>query len=437
MHAHRGPLIALLVLAVTLLGGRAEAGPKPRPGDPGVPDRELQKAIDKAVAKGAEWLRSVQKSHGQIGVIQHGKGQAAQLHYQIGSTALAGLALLAAGDKRGDKAVDAAMEYCRKQDKLRGAGGGRTTYDTGTLLMFAVEYWRDDGGKKPRKKKHTMTGPEARNPCKMPPEIAEWIRDMADWLKRTQESTGDWSYPKPRPDNSNTQYALLGLRAAQECGGTVPGIVYINVIKRLLGSQEKSGPKVLRTIGGEKKGEPIYKIDAGDQARGWSYLDSPYLATGSMTTAGIACLSICHHALTLKRDGTRRDKPLPIYTDQLNRQVRRAIQDGFAWLDINFAVDHNPPRQAAAWHYYYLYGLERAGILGGRTLIGKHDWYITGSRYLVGKQRDDGRWHTGTLGGSDYEGSDVLDTAWAILFLKKATRPAKPIPGPVVTPAPK
>ena len=46
MHAHRGPLIALLTLTLALLGGAAQAGPKPRPGDPGVPDRELQKAID-------------------------------------------------------------------------------------------------------------------------------------------------------------------------------------------------------------------------------------------------------------------------------------------------------------------------------------------------------------------------------------------------------
>ncbi len=431
MHAPRRPLLACLLAGLALLGTRADAAPRPRPGDPGVPDRKVQKAIDQAVAKGAAWLRTQQKGNGLIGGVHHGRDR----HYTIGATALSGLALLAAGDKKGDKVVDAAMAYCRAQDKLRGQGGGRTTYDTGTLLMFVVEYYRVPAKKSGRRKKHSVTKKQAGNPCGMPPEIAEWVRDMADWLKRSQESTGDWSYPKPRPDNSNTQYALLGLRAARECGGIVPGIVFINVIKRLLANQEQAGPKVLRTIGGEKKGEPIYKIDAGDRARGWSYLQSPYLATGSMTTAGIACLSICHHALTLKKDGTPRDKPLPIYPSKLNREVRRAIQDGFAWLDVNFAVDHNPPRAAPAWHYYYLYGLERAGILGGRTLIGKHDWYITGSRYLIGKQQEGGRWSTGNLGGKDYKPSDVLDTAWAILFLKKATRPAKPIPGPVVTPA--
>lgn len=67
-------------------------------------------------------------------------------------------------------------------------------------------------------------------------------------------------------------------------------------------------------------------------------------------------------------------------------------------------------------------------------LIGAHDWYLEGARYLVGRQGGDGSWNTGMLGGKEYKPSAVLDTAWAILFLKKATRPMKPMPPPVVTP---
>jgi len=428
MRAPRWPLLACLLLGALLWGPRAEAGPTPKPGDPGVPDKELQKAIDAAVEKGAAWLRAQQKSNGLLGGgVQHAKGR----FYTIGTTALAGLALLAAGDKQGDPVVDKAMEYCRKLDQTQGAGGGRTTYDTGTLLMFAVEYYRVPETEGANKKKHSMTKKEAGDPCHLPPDVLPWIKDMAMFLVNSQEGTGDWGYPKPRPDNSNTQYALLGLRAARDCGGIVPGKVFLRVIERLLASQEQDGPKVLRTLGGEKKGERTYVIDAGDRARGWSYLDSPYQATGSMTTSGISSLAICHDALT--------HPELPIYTSQMNRKVRTAIQDGFAWLDVHFAVDHNPPNNAAAWHYYYLYGLERAAALAGRTLIGKHDWYIEGARYLVAKQKPGdvpqggGRWSTGAL--PEYEPSDALDTAWAILFLKKATRPAEPIPGPVVTPA--
>ena len=57
-----------------------------------------------------------------------------------------------------------------------------------------------------------------------------------------------------------------------------------------------------------------------------------------------------------------------------------------------------------------------------------------GARVLVDAQQSDGRWHTGFLGGNGEVGeSDLCDTAWALLFLKKATRPVPPIQAPVVT----
>lgn len=389
---------------------------------PGVPDKALQKAIDEAIQRGADYLRSVQKQSGMIGGVAHRKA----LYYEIGTTALGGLALLAAGEKKGDDAVDRAMAYCKRKDALRAGAGSRTTYDTGTLLMFAAAYHRSTGKKQKGKRHGTVTAKDRGNPCKFPPEVRGWVRDMAMWLVSVQETDGGWGYPRPREDMSNTQYALLGLRAARDCGGKVPGRVFKRVIDRVLAIQEKDGPKVRRTVGGEKKGERTYKISSGDRARGWSYLTAPFTATGSMTTAAIGCLAICHDALTSRRR-------LPIYPLKAEHAVRRAIQDGFSWLDINFTVQRNPGKNAPAWHFYYLYGLERAAIFAGRTLIGEHDWYIVGSRYLLGKQRSNGSWSTGSLGGKEYQPSDVLDTAWAILFLKKATRPMTPIPGPVVT----
>lgn len=313
---------------------------------------------------------------------------------------------------KGDKAVDAVMAYCRKQDGSRPGHGSRTTYDTGTLLMFVTEYHRP---------------PRVKGEHEIPREPRAWIRDMVLFLINSQKSSGGFGYPKFREDLSNTQYALLGLRAARDSGSRVPGRAFKRVMDRVLAIQEQDGPKVLRTLGGEN-GERTYKIDAGDRARGWAYMTNPFLATGSMTTAGISSLAICHDALT-------RPRRLPTYTPRLSSTVHRSIQDGFAWLDANFTVGRNPPANAPAWHYYYLYGLERAAILAGRVLIGRHDWYVTGARYLVGHQKADGRWSTGVLGGKEHEKSDALDTAWAILFLKKATRPLDPIPAPIVTPS--
>ena len=106
------------------------AGAKDKKDEVGVPDKDLQKKIDKAIDKGGEYLRTVQRSSGMIGSVHHQKAA----HYEIGTTALAGLALLAAGDKPGrdpDKpsSVDLVLKYCKRKDLERGQSGGRTTYE--------------------------------------------------------------------------------------------------------------------------------------------------------------------------------------------------------------------------------------------------------------------------------------------------------------------
>lgn len=437
-------LLALLALLGSLpgahpgsTGGLAQAGPAK--GTPGVPDKKLQQAIDEAIRKGAVFLRGEQSRDGRIASVAHGKDQL----YEIGATALAGLALLAAGDKAAVRkpretdeqyqkrmgAVDKAMAFCRKKDIWRRGGKQGTTYDTGTLLMFLAEYHNPQFDKKGRRKRGRKKKKKGSpNPCGLTDEARRGAKDMARWLIAKQESVGGWGYPHYREDMSNTQYALLGLRAARDCGCLHEDRAFQRVIERVLSLQEKEGPPVLRSVGGERKGETIYKIDSGDRARGWGYLPTqvPRMSTGSMTTAGIACLAICHDALT-------RPKRAELYVPVMENHVRRGIQDGFAWLDLNFTVMSNPPARAPGWHYYYLYGLERAAMLAGRTRIGRHDWYLEGAKYLVTAQKEGGQWSSGALGDGTYGTNSVLDTAWAILFLKKATKPVKPIPGPVVT----
>ena len=136
-------LLALLVLLPWAPGAWGES--PDTPAQPGVPDAELQKAIDRAIKTGADWLRAQQKFSGLIGgVTTHGA-----LHYEVGSTALSGLALLHAGDKRGDdpanpNAVDKVLEFCRHKDLQPAGSAGRTTYGVGVLLMFLTDYYRPE-----------------------------------------------------------------------------------------------------------------------------------------------------------------------------------------------------------------------------------------------------------------------------------------------------
>jgi len=166
-------------------------------------------------------------------------------------------------------------------------------------------------------------------------------------------------------DNSNSQYACLGLRACHDAGIILPKEVV------------------------QKAADWWSRSQCGDG--GWNYQTNGN-AYGSMTAGAIGALAICHYILG---KDWRTDSNL---------------KKGADWLGRNFSVTDNPGR-AAAHHYYYLYGLERAGILYDVTRFGQHDWYAEGARLLLQQQQPSGAWNGGSL-----------DTCFAILFLKRATR---------------
>ena len=113
----------------------------------------------------------------------------------------------------------------------------------------------------------------------------------------------------------------------------------------------------------------------------------------------------------------------------------------------HYTLMRNPGAPGRMWQYDYLYGLERAFVILGKRTIGTRDWYREGARMLVKEQQVDGRWqpqgHLGQFGGraSGAAGfrTDLLDTCFALLFLKRATiKPKRPVlEGPVTTPSAK
>jgi hypothetical protein len=113
-----------------------------------------------------------------------------------------------------------------------------------------------------------------------------------------------------------------------------------------------------------------------------------------------------------------------IYDYMLGKDWKKekSVMDGLAWLDKNWSVTENigPPEtargQATGWLYYYLYALERTGMLYDTALIGNHDWYLEGARVLLNAQKPDGSWDASHFKHATW------DTCFAILFLKRATR---------------
>jgi hypothetical protein len=186
-------------------------------------------------------------------------------------------------------------------------------------------------------------------------------------------------------DNSNSQYAALGIRACHDAGIVFPQDVIGKARQWWVDSQEKS----------EKGG-----VATGSEGvpRGWGYNRGEEAKSyGSMSAGAIGAVCIYDFILGIefKKD--------------------RTVLDGLAWVGKNFIVTDNPLRPG--WfHYYYLYGVERAGMLYDTPRIGAHDWYLEGATHLLEHQNPDGSWGT-----AEQLNNTTWGTCFAILFLKQAT----------------
>jgi hypothetical protein len=137
------------------------------------------------------------------------------------------------------------------------------------------------------------------------------------------------------------------------------------------------------------------------------------VVTGSMTTSGLACMIVCKSRL----DGQA------AFEKSLKGPVNKSIRDGAAWLAANYSVRENPKGQLH--HYYYMYGLERGGMLALIPRFGEKDWYTDGSHMFVDQQKSDGQWDAGMGAGTS---GPVPDTCFALLFLARGTTPVVRIP---------
>ena len=206
----------------------------------------------------------------------------------------------------------------------------------------------------------------------------------AQWLMRTQLENGTWNYSASvrGQDNSNTQFALMGLHEAAKAGVNIDPVVWQRSQKHFRETQLTDGGWTYRNSG---------------PARGSAY--------GSMTCAGIASLFITGEQILVGRERG--------YIDGAAYQCGRYVENlevlgGLGWLARRFDVRTNP--QHGTWLHYYLYTLERVGMTGGLRYIGPHDWYRQGARYLVETQVN-GCWN------------DLQDTCFSLLFLAKGLRP--------------
>ncbi len=336
---------------------------------PAVPVVHRLAEDDKAVAGDEKLVEDVRKAIDEAVTFLKGQQNKTEGNWEVGgipnagsggSTALVMLALLNAGVKPTDPVLQKGLAWLR-------ANPARKTYAAGLQTMvFALA-----GEKVDRKR----------------------IDDNVALLLKVR-MPGGWSYGEfgGIPDNSNTQYALLGLHEAIGAGSKVDPQVLLQIRNHFIKTQSRGG---------------------------WGYsagATTPYM---NMTTAGlcnliITGLDLAQGKAELRPDGSAVN--CGEYKD--NEPVAKALN----WLGEFFpgSLDDQTALETFKHPYYGLYGIERAGRLTGQRYFGGHDWYEVGCRWLVKAQKADGSW------GGEVRTLDhypVVATSFALLFLSKGRTP--------------
>ena len=326
-------------------------------------DEEVQLAIDRAIKY--IWLR--RRGDGRWVSKQYEKA------FPYGLTALCTFTLRSAGVPMSHRRLSASVNKLAVQEELS------TVY----ARSFALLTWcRWD-------------------PLKNQRRIEEDVR-----LLRLEQKDGGFGYgrlsgilpDRPWRDNSNTQLALLALAEAQACGFEVLPIVWREAERSWLTSQNADGGW----------GYPLVDDPA--------FAGAPHESYGSMTAAGLASLYLIHDGIYLNAASRFNGRFKAKCGEDLekSRALREAVDQGWAWLDSRFRVDAIP--ELTAWEAgdfrqeyltYYLYTIDRLGVLSGRKYIGGRPWYQDVAAQLVRTQAPNGSW-----GG-------VHETCFGILALLK------------------
>jgi hypothetical protein len=209
------------------------------------------------------------------------------------------------------------------------------------------------------------------------PRVGEGARPVNDLPAPIQEglkralATANYDLPQGG-DNSNTQFAALGLWTARRYG--IPVELAMNRLERRF--REGQNPD-----------------------GGWSYQSAFVKAasTPTMTCAGILALEISY---SLVGEGKKARDPAK---DQQMTVAMSALAQCIG----------QPIAKAAGKDYYFLWSVERVCVILHREKVGNTDWYKWGSAILVKSQDADGLWR------GDYAKCGA-DTCFALLFLRRA-----------------
>jgi branched-chain amino acid transport system substrate-binding protein len=358
-----------------------------------------QEAIQQAIDDGLAWLRSQQ--HGDGSWYWGNPGEAE--YPNVGMTGLAVWSLIHGLVPPSDPAVSAGIEFLLSHqvtDEYSVDCGaihtGQPTYET-AIAILALRATND-------------------------PAYLDEMTLAADYLAKCQNDEGvvyphfpggigpdhwaygGWSYnyggeegiplwpaePESwdaRADISCTQFAMIGLKAAEEAGVVLSHDSWENVWAKA---------EIYVTRCQNPDGGFVYQPP--DSPRG------PGGSSGAETAAGVWCFAL---------------SGVPVEDSR--------VQAGLDWLDCNYFYDRNPP-YGMQWHYYFLWTAAKAFTHYGRPpLLEEGNWYYDYAGYLLANQEADGHWHNPQyLVDMDDRESHLHRTEEALLILERAVMPPPP-----------
>jgi len=347
-------------LAVALLLP-ATAAAQPRAAAPAKPEDELVNKVRDSIKRGVTYLKKNINAQGNW------EGVVLQFLADMegGTTALVTLSLLNCGEKPDDPQIAKALDY------LAGLPP-RKTYVVGLQNMVFAE---------------------ARRPKDLAviQRNADWLIEKALGYQNGAGKLNGWSYPGNNlPDNSNTQYALLGLYAAKQAGAKIEDRHWKAIQEYYTRTQAPAG---------------FWRYHNGTEFGG----DGS--ASFTMSVAGVCGLVIA--GMGLDQSAQQLDPATGIAAACGIYAEDSALARGMNWVASKFAFNQGKSNS------YNIYGIERLGRLSGQRFIGKFDWYREGCVYLLGKQDANGS----IVVGAGIDGSEILSTAFCLLFLSKGRTP--------------
>jgi hypothetical protein len=216
-------------------------------------------------------------------------------------------------------------------------------------------------------------------PVVIPPSLRTLtVFQALGWLGLLDPPDRDQERLLPTTDNSNSQFAILALWAAQRHGVPVE-----RTLRRVALRYETSQ---------NTNGSWGYRYQRGG---------------GAAESAPMTCVGLLGLAVGYGLD--------QVPAAQRGAQNPR-ILGGFVALSRHVGAPAGRTTDLPMANLYFLWSVERVAVLYDLQTIAGKDWYRWGAEILLANQQPVGAWVNGGYPGA----SPVLDTCLALLFLKRA-----------------